>query len=238
MSKQKQSLTVPEVMKLLEAQSNAEVREQRASKFGITANDSLGLTIKELKEIARGIEKDNELALGLFETGVYEARMLLPLLFSPKMVTPELMDQWVTQFESWEICDHFCMSFLGQTPYAYAKVSEWIDRESEFERRAGIALMIGYHFGHKKAPNSDFEAFLPLIETYAFDGRNFVKKALSWALRTIGKRNDDLTERAIACCESLLQQDHKSAHWIARDALREFSKPGFKTQRYPREVYG
>lgn len=237
-SKNKPYTTVDTILELLRASAQPELLEHRTRKFGVHAKNSLGLTIKQIKEIAKGIPKDAKLALQLFDLDIYEAKLLLPLLFSPKQVTPELMESWSETFDTWEICDHFALSFLGQTPYAYDKVFEWVKREGEFQRRAGFVLMVGYGLGHKKACNEDFEAFLPLIQQYADDNRNFVKKAVNWALRAIGKRNVDLNQKARICAEELLQQENKSAQWIAKDALREFNKEGFKTQCYPRETYG
>ncbi|MGL1886428.1 MAG: DNA alkylation repair protein [Reichenbachiella sp.] len=226
------------IIDYLRSIANPDIKTFKKAKYNIDIPHSLGIYHSDLKELIKQINKSDELALALFDSGIYEAQILCSKIFSPKNVTPQLMEKWVASFSTWEICDSYCMSFLGQTDFAYDKVFEWVDQEGEFRRRAGFVLMVGYHFGHKQALNTDFEKFIPLIEQYAFDDRNFVKKAVNWALRTIGKRNPDLTRLAVATCENLLTQNHKSAHWIAKDALREFSKEGFKTQRYPRETYG
>lgn len=209
----------------------------KEKKYGIKTDGSLGIYQKDLKLLAKEIVKDDELALDLFDSGRYEARLLVPLLFKPKSITPELIDQWVACFDTWEICDSFCMSFIGQSPFGYDKIFEYVIHENEFQKRAGFVLMVGHHFGHKSAPNEDFEKFFPLIMTGAQDDRNFVKKAVNWALRTIGKRNIDLNHASIATAKEILQLDSKSAQWIAKDAIKELESPTVNIQDYPRSVY-
>lgn len=209
----------------------------KSKKYGINGHGHMGIYHKQLKDLSKQIVKSNELALALFDTGLYEARILCSKLLHPKSITPSLIDQWIAVFDTWEICDSFCMSFIGQTAYSYDKIFDYENHPGEFQRRAAFTLMVGYNFGHKKAPNEDFISFLPLIKRAASDERNFVKKAVNWALRTIGKRNKDLNVVALACAEELLNMESKSAIWIAKDAIRELSNPGLKTQDYPRAIY-
>ena len=209
----------------------------KEKKYGIKTTDSLGIMQKDLKALAKTIEKNDGLALALFDSGIYEARLLVPMLFNPKNITPALIDQWVACFDTWEICDTFCMSFIGQSDYSYDKIFEYTQKETEFQKRAGFAMMVGYHFGHKSAPNEDFLEFIPRIKEESHDGRNFVKKAINWALRTIGKRNVDLNKIAIKTAYEILKQDFKSAQWIAKDAIKELESPNVKIQQYPRSIY-
>lgn len=209
----------------------------KSNKFGIKGSSHLGIYHKQLKELAKEIVKSDTLALALFDTGIYEARILCSKLLHPRSITPDLIDRWISIFDTWEICDSFCMSFIGQTPYAYSKIFEYESHPDEFQKRAAYTLMVGYHFGHKNAPNQDFLSFIPLIKKAATDERNFVKKAVNWALRTIGKRNKDLNTIALACARELLELPSKSATWIAKDAIRELSNPELRTQDYPRAIY-
>lgn len=233
----KRLTTAEQVTAALKTLADSEKEIFKEKKFGISASNSLGIYMKDLKELAKRVEKSNVLALELFETGVYEARLLVPLLYQPKSITPELIDQWVACFDTWEICDSYCMSFIGQSEHAYDKIFEYVNHHSEFQKRAGFVLMVGHHFGHKEAPNTDFEAFLPLIKSEATDERNFVKKAVNWALRTIGKRNKDLNRLAINTARDILQLDSKSAQWIAKDAIKELVSTKVKVQDYPRSIY-
>ena len=229
--------TLDQVMEALKELSDPEKVTFKANKFGIHTSGSLGIYHKDLKELAKIILRDDQLALELFESGVYEARLLCSKLFNPKSITPQLIDQWIPAFDTWEICDSFCMSFIGQSNYAYEKIFEYAHKEAEFQKRASFTLMVGYHFGHKKAPNKDFEAFIPLLLQAANDERNFVKKAVNWALRTIGKRNIDLQKIALDCCDQLIQLNSKSATWIAKDAIRELTANKVNILDYPREIY-
>ena len=209
----------------------------KKKKYGIHSEGSLGIMQKDLKLLAKEIVKDDQLALELFDSGIYEARLLVPLLFKPKSITTALIDRWIECFDTWEICDSYCMSFIGQSKYSYDKVFEYVDKENEFQKRAGFVLMVGYHFGYKNAPNEDFQKFIPLILEGSQDERNFVKKAINWALRVIGKRNIDLNKEAIATAKRLFQSDSKSAQWIAKDAIKELESPKVNIQDYPRSIY-
>jgi 3-methyladenine DNA glycosylase AlkD len=229
--------SLDQVLGRLQALANPEKVIFKAKKFGIQTERSLGIYHKDLKELAKLVEKNDDLALALFDTGIHEARLLCSKLFNPKNITPTLIDHWVAVFDNWEICDSFCMSFIGQSDCAYAKIFELKHQTTEFQKRATFTLMVGYHFGHKKAANSDFEAFIPLIVQAASDERNFVKKAVNWALRTIGKRNVDLQALAITTAQELLRTEHKPAHWIAKNAIRELTAVKVNVLDYPRSIY-
>ncbi|WP_422362025.1 DNA alkylation repair protein [Reichenbachiella sp.] len=231
-------LTTPqEVLSALRDLGNPDTITFKEKKYAIRTENSLGIYQKDLKALAKRVGKNDQLALDLFDSGLYEARLLVPLLFKPRSITPTLIDQWIACFDTWEICDSYCMSFIGQSPHCYEKVFEYVDKESEYQKRAGFVLMVGYHFGHKNAPNEEFQKFLPLIIEGSEDERNFVKKAINWALRVIGKRNIDLNAQAITTAQQILKSSAKSAQWIAKDALKELQSPKVNIQDYPRSIY-
>ena len=226
-----------QIVNVLREMSNPEVKDFKEKKYGIIADNSLGIYQRDLKEFAKKIDRHDDLALALFDTGIYEAQILCSLLFNRKHVTGELMEHWVQHFNSWEICDSFCMSFMGGASCTPEKIKHWTTLENEFQKRAGFVLIVGYHFACKNAPNEDFEGFFPILINGASDERNFVKKAVSWAIRCIGKRNKDLKSSAIELAQQIQKQDSKSAQWIAKDVLRELLKPDLKTQDHPRAIY-
>lgn len=209
----------------------------KEKKYGIKANNSLGVYHKELKMIAKDVGPNNELALQLFDSGIYEGRLLCSKMFKPKDVTEALMEKWVKTFENWEVCDSFCMGLFSKSKFALAKILEWTEREPEFEKRAGFAIMAAYCMADKKSGNELFEQFFPIIKREANDERLYVKKAVNWSLRNIGKRNTDLNEKAIDVASEILKFDGKSAKWIAKDALKELQKDGVRMSDYPRAIY-
>jgi len=209
----------------------------KKSKFGIISKNSLGIYHKDLKEIAKEIGKNNRIAIELFDSGIYEARILCSKIFSPDDITESLMEKWVRTFENWEICDSFCMGLFAKSKYAVAKALEWTLRKKEFEKRAGFTIIAAYCMADKKANNEVFEQFFPIIKREADDPRLYVKKAVNWALRNIGKRNIDLNIKAIEVANQILRLESKSAKWIANDAIRELSKSKVNILDYPRETY-
>ena len=176
-----------------------------------------------MRKMVREIGKDHELALELWETGIHEARMLACFIDRPDMVTEKQLESWVKNFDSWDVCDQCCSNLFDRTRFAHKKAVEWCVREEEFVRRAGFVLMACLAVHDKKAGDQAFIEFLPLIKTHAGDERNYVKKAVNWALRQIGKRNQNLNEAAIKTAEEIRQMDSRSARWIASDALRELT---------------
>lgn len=206
-------------------------------KFGIVASNSLGIYHKDLKELAKEMGKNSQLAVQLFDSGIYEARLLCSKLFHPKDLTENLMEKWVKTFENWEICDSFCMGVFAKSDFALTKILEWSDREEEFQKRAAFAIMAAYCMADKTSENDLFLQFFPIVETAATDERLYVKKAVNWALRNIGKRNIDLRKQAIKICHNMLKIDSKSALWIANNALKELQKDGVRTSDYPRKIY-
>jgi len=195
-------------------------------RFGIQGNKILGISVVELRKIAKKIGKSHRVALKLWDSGIHEARILACLVDIPGEVSETQMDTWVKDFDSWDVCDQVCMNLFDKMPIAFKKAGEWARREEEFVRRAGFALMAALAVHDKKATNKQFSAFFPIIIKYSTDERNFVKKAVNWALRQIGKRNRELRIMAIQQAKTILERhpDSRSARWIARDAMRELLK--------------
>ena len=230
-------MTYNEIIECLHDLKDAEKVIFKEKKFGIKSNNSLGIYHKELKMIAKEIGQNNELALQLFNSGIYEGRLLCSKMFKPQDVTEPLMEKWVKTFENWEICDSFSMGLFSKSKLALAKILEWTEREAEFEKRAGFATMASYCMADKKLENEIFEQFFPIIKREASDERLYVKKAVNWSLRNIGKRNIDLNKRAIEVAYEILEMESKSAKWIAKNALSELQKENIRMSDYPRSVY-
>ncbi|MBI3944072.1 MAG: DNA alkylation repair protein [Chloroflexi bacterium] len=193
------------------------------ARFGISAHNTYGISIPNLRSLAREAGKDHTLALALWQTGIHEARLLACMVDTPKAISESQMEQWVQDFDSWDICDQCCGNLFDKTPWAYEKAVTWSAREAEFVKRAGFVLMTQLAVHDKKAPDEKFLPFLPIIYREATDERNFVKKAVNWALRQIGKRNARLNQAAIATANEIQTINAKSARWIAADALRELT---------------
>jgi len=193
------------------------------ARFGINPEGTLGISVTTLRKIAKEIGKDHELAQELWESGIHEARILAALVDIPKEVTVKQAEAWLKEIDSWDVCDQLMMNLFDKTSFAYKKAIEWSKRKAEFEKRAGYALMASLAFHDKKADDSQIELFFPLIIEASTDERNFVKKAVNWALRQIGKRNMALNKGAIAISNEIINNfpESKSAKWIAKDALKE-----------------
>jgi 3-methyladenine DNA glycosylase AlkD len=217
-------MTVDEVLQGLASLGTKEVRDGML-RFGINTRQSFGVKTPVLKEFAREIKKQannrHALALELWRTGNYDARAVAFLIDDPSKVTREQMDQWAADFDNWATVDGTCCYLFCRTQFAYEKAVEWAANNSEFIKRAGFALMAYLAVHDKKAPDEKLAGFLPIIEKASDDDRNFVRKAVNWALRQIGKRSLVLHKLAIETAEAIKQQNSKSARWIASDALRE-----------------
>jgi 3-methyladenine DNA glycosylase AlkD len=230
-------MKIENVIKKLEGLANPEKVTLKREKFGINAKNSLGIYHKDLKLIAKELGYNNELALALFDTGIYEARILCSKMFKPTDITEDLMEVWVKTFENWEICDSFCMGLFAKSEFAQKKILEWTLKDREFEKRAGFVIIAAYCMADKKANNDVFEQFLPIIEREAEDDRLYVKKAVNWALRNIGKRNKDLNIKAVNMAKKLSLLECKSAKWIGNNALSQLGKPSVNILDYPRSIY-
>lgn len=230
-------MTYEEVIAQLYELENQEKVIFKEKKFGIISKNSLGIYHKDLKEIARNVGKDSHLAIQLFDSGIYEARILCSKIFNPKDITENLMEKWVSTFENWEVCDSFCMAVFAKSDLALAKILEWSERKPEFEKRAAFAIMAAYCMADKKSGNELFSQFFPLIIKASTDERLYVKKAVNWALRNIGKRNIDLKKEAIQVSKKMMKTDSKPAIWVAKNALSELQKEKIRMSDYPRKIY-
>jgi 3-methyladenine DNA glycosylase AlkD len=173
-----------------------------------------------MQQLAKRLGRDHELAVALWETGWYEARMLTAFVDEPDLVSAAQMDRWAREFDNWAICDHLCFHLFDRTPHAWRKIEQWSDRRAEFVKRAAFALLASVALHDKAAPDKPFLHSLTLVERAATDERNFVKKGVSWALRSIGERNRTLHDAAVATAERLAAKDDRSARWVGTDARR------------------
>jgi 3-methyladenine DNA glycosylase AlkD len=213
-------VTAAEILDALRAQANPN-NVAGMARYGISTNGTLGVSMVEIRRLARQSGRNHELAAELWASGIHEARILATIVDQPAHVTRRQMNQWARDFDSWDVCDQACLNLFRYSPFAWALASKWSGAEREFVRRAGFALIAGLAVKAKDAPDEQFEAFLPLIAGAATDPRNMVKKAVNWALRSIGKRNLHLRRAAIAAAENIRTLDSPAARWIASDALRE-----------------
>ena len=200
------------------------------ARYGIRTDHAVGVTVTELRRLARGLRPDHELAAALWASGVHEARILASLVDDPELVTEAQMNAWVSVLDSWDVCDAVCGNLFDRTPFALDKAVEWTAREPEFERRAGFALMAWAAVHRKDLPDRAFASLLPTIRDSSMDDRTYVKKAVSWALRQIGKRSPGLNAEAIRTAEQIGRIDARSSRWIARDALRELRSDAVRTR--------
>lgn len=192
-------------------------------RYGINIKNNLGISIYKLRSLAKEIGINHELSLKLWESGIHDARLLAVFIEDPSQVSGEQMDHWVKDFDSWDICDQACTSLFDLTPYAFKKVFEWAERDEEFVKRAAFSIIAGIAVHDKNASDEKLNQFASLIIKHANDERNYVKKAVNWALRNIGKRNKSLNKKMIALSKEILLLNSKSANWIAKDAIRELN---------------
>ncbi len=216
--------TLREVLRKFESLSNPKA-VAGMTRFGIVAKKAYGLSTPQLRQIAKEIGRDHVLAQHLWASGVHEARSLATLIGEPEKVTPELMERWARGFESWSDVDGSCCHLFVFTPFAWEKAIAWSARRQEFVRRAGFALMAYLAVHDKPAADARFARLLPIIERHATDESNFVKKAVNWALRQIGKRSLRLNRLAIRSAKRIRALDSLAARWVAADALRELTSP-------------
>lgn len=215
---------VAEVLKWLERRGTKRNRDGMA-RYGIVAPQVFGVSVADVRSLGKRLGRDHELALALWATGWYEARMLTAFVDEPDRVTPRQMDRWARDFDNWAICDGICFHLFDKTPHAWQKVGAWATRREEFVKRAAFALLAALALHDKKAPDERFLAALPLIEAAASDDRNFVKKGVSWALRGIGSRNAPLHTAALELARRLAAFESSPARWIGKDAARDLTRP-------------
>ncbi len=225
---QEPAMQPSDIITLLEFLGNSEVAHDMA-RFAITGQKVYGVSIPDLRMLVQEIGRGrHDFARELWEHDSRETRILAAMVDDPQKVTPEQMERWAADFDSWEVCDQCIMNLFEKTPFAWDKAVEWSRREEEFVKRAGFVLMARLAVSDKKAGDERFEPFFPLMLREAGDNRNFVRKAVSWALRQIGKRNFALHESALAAAREMSTMDVKSARWIAADVLRELESDTIK----------
>ena len=209
---------------MLEAQASAKVRADMAPRYGIVTDKALGVPMAKMQAIAKALGRDHALAAALWETGVYEARMVACMIDDPAQVTPGQMDRWRADFDNWAIVDTVCFKLFDRAPHAFARVDAWATLNDEFGRRAAFALLACLAL-HGHGTDADYLARLPLIEAAATDERNFVRKGVNWALRAIGgKKSPPLRAAARDLAARLAQSPDKTARWIGKDAQKAFTK--------------
>lgn len=217
-------MTEHEIIEELRKHFNPQNLEGMA-RYGIDVEKAFGVNVPVLRALAKKIGTDHEPALELWESGYHEARHIATMIDDPKLVTKSQMNKWVRDFNSWDICDGTCSNLFRFTPYAFEKVFEWSERKEEFIRRTGFSLIAYLAVHDKKRDDKDFLKFFPLIKKHSVDERNFVKKAVNWALRQIGKRSKFLNKEALKLAKEIKTLESKSAKWIANDAIHELTNP-------------
>lgn len=195
------------------------------ARFGIPDDHALGVPMAKIQAIGKHIGRQPALAPALWDSGVYEARLLVAFVANPSQLSAAQMDRWCRDFDNWALCDTLCFHLFDRTPHAWRKVTQWSGRRGEFEKRAAFALLAGLAVHDKQAPDGAFAEGLHLVEAAAADPRNFVKKAVSWALRAIGQRRVGLHATAVALARRLAASGDATERWVGKDALRDLTRP-------------
>lgn len=211
----------------LKKKGNRATRDGMA-RYAIPSHDAFGVSVGTLRSYAKKLGRDHDLAEALWLDGHYEARMLACFVDDPARVTPAQMDRWCRAFDNWAICDTACFHLFDRTPHAWKKVTAWASRREEFERRAAFALLASLSLHDKESDDAPFLRGLRLIEKAAADERNFVKKSVNWALRSLGRRNAALHAASVSVAERLANSSKPAARWVGKDALRELTSPAVK----------
>ena len=206
----------------LEGKSTKRDREN-LQRFAISATNALGVSMSNMKLLAKRLGRNHELAAALWDTGCYEARMLATLIDIPEFVTRAQMDRWCRDFDNWAICDTACFHLFDRTPHALGKVEAWAKRRQEFVKRAAFALLASMALHGRGADDASFARSLSLIESGAEDERNFVKKSVSWALRAVGRRSAELNAKSVVVAQRLAGSAEAAPRWVGKDALRELT---------------
>ncbi|MBI5807540.1 MAG: DNA alkylation repair protein [Ignavibacteriales bacterium] len=217
-------MTVDEVIQELKKFESSHNREGM-KRFGINVEKAFGISVTKLRSIAKKIGKDHQLAIQLWNSEIHEARILASMVDDPNLVTKSQMNNWVKDFNSWDLCDQVCSNLFCKTSYAEDKIFEWSKSKKEFIRRAAFSLIACLAVRDKKRRDEEFSIFFDLIKKYSTDERNFVKKSVNWSLRQIGKRSLFLNTKSINLAKEILMLNSNSAKWIAKDAIRELTNP-------------
>jgi len=221
--------SVKDVLDKLQSKAQPE-HLKGVAKYGMTVEQRLGVSVPDMRKLAKEIGKDYKLALDLWRTGIAEARIVAAMVGDPDKLTEEQMDDWVKGINSWDVCDQVCMNLFEKNHLAWKKIVDWSEREEEFVKRTAFSLIACLAWHDKKASDEKFIELFPVIIRGATDERNFVKKAVNWALRNIGKRNLNLNEAAINAAREIQQLDSKAARWVASDAIRELESDAIQSR--------
>jgi len=221
--------SVKDVLDRLQSKAQPEQLKGMA-KYGMAVEQRLGVSVPDMRKLAKEIGKDHKLALDLWRTGIAEARIVAGMVGDPAKLTEEQMEDWVKDIDSWDVCDQVCMNLFEKNQLAWKKIVDWSEREEEFVKRTAFSLVACLAWHDKKASDEKFIELLPVIIRGATDERNFVRKAVNWALRNIGKRNLNLNRTAINNAKEIQRLDSKAARWIAADALRELESDAIQSR--------
>jgi len=212
--------SVAQILVMLQEKSEPE-KVQGMAYFGLTPESRLGVSVPDMRAIAKQVGKDHQVALELWESGYPEAQIVASMIADPNQLTDEQMETWVVDLNSWDTCDQVCMNLFDKSPLVLKKIHEWSKRDGEFVKRAAYALIACLAWHDKQMDDQEFTNLFPIIIDGSTDDRNYVKKAINWALRNVGKRNLNLNQAAIKLAQDIQQIDSRAARWIAADALRE-----------------
>lgn len=221
--------SVKDVLDKLQSKAQPEQLKGMA-KYGMTVEQRLGVSVPDMRKLAKEIGRDHKLALDLWRTGIAEARIVAAMVGDPAKLTEEQMEDWVKGINSWDVCDQVCMNLFEKSQLAWKKIVDWSEREEEFVKRTAFSLIACLAWHDKKASDEKFTELLPVIIQGATDERNFVKKAVNWALRNIGKKNLKLNEAAINTAKEIKRLDSKAARWVASDTLRELGSDAIQSK--------
>jgi 3-methyladenine DNA glycosylase AlkD len=222
-------VSVKDVLDKLQSKARPDQLEGMA-KYGMTVEGRLGVSVPDMRKLAKDIGKDHKLALELWKTGIAEARIVAAMVGDPDKLTEEQMEDWVKDINSWDVCDQVCMNLFEKNRLAWKKIVDWSEREREFTKRPAFSLIACLAWHDKRTGDEQFIKLLPVIIRGATDERNFVKKAVNWALRNIGKKNFNLNEAAINAAKEIQRLGSKAARWVASDALRELKSEAVQTR--------
>jgi 3-methyladenine DNA glycosylase AlkD len=221
--------SVKDVLDKLQSKAQPEQLKGMA-KYGMTVEQRLGVSVPDMRKLAKEIGRDHKLALDLWRTGIAEARIVAGMVGDPAKLTEEQMEDWVKDINSWDVCDQVCDNLFEKNQLAWKKIIDWSEREEEFVKRTAFSLIACLAWHDKKASDQKFIELLPVIIREATDERNFVKKAVNWALRNIGKRNLNLNRAAINAAKEIQRLDSKVARWVAADAIRELESDAIQSR--------
>lgn len=216
--------SVTDVVAWLE-KKGSKAKAASLARYGLPTNGACGVSVADLRDQAKRIGPNHALALGLWKTGNFEARLIAPMLGEPGRLTPAQMDAWCRDFDNWGTVDTACFTLFDRSPHGWKMAPKWAKQKGEFQKRAGFVMMACLAAHDKKAPDAAFMKFLPLIEKGASDERNYVKKGVSWALRHLGHRSAALHAAALETATKLSKSDDATERWVGRDALRDITRP-------------